>query len=126
MKLLVIGGTRFIGYWLVQAALEKGHDVTLFNRGQSNPHLFPQLERIRGTRAGGLDALRGRTWDVVIDSVGYLPRSVRASSKLLANSVEHYTFVSTASVYADFAAEILDETSQVARMLNGLRNSLQE
>lgn len=101
MKLLVLGGTRFLGRHLVEAALDRRHEVTLFNRGQTNPDLFPEAERLRGNRDGDLGALEGRTWDAVVDTCGYFPRVVRASAEALRDSVEHYTFISTVSVYAD-------------------------
>ncbi|MET0399376.1 MAG: NAD-dependent epimerase/dehydratase family protein, partial [Longimicrobiaceae bacterium] len=104
MKLLVLGGTVFLGRHLVEAALARGHEVTLFNRGRHNPELFPECEKLRGDRDGGLDALRGRRWDAVVDTSGQVPRVVRDSAELLADAVEHYTFVSTLAVYADFPA----------------------
>ncbi len=99
MKLLILGGTKFLGRHLVEAALARGHEVTLFNRGQHNPGLFPQVETLIGDRDGKLDALRGRRWNAVIDTSGYVPRIVRMSAELLADAVEHYTFISTVSVY---------------------------
>ncbi len=113
MKILIIGGTIFLGRHLVEAARERGHVVTLFNRGQHNPDLFPEVEKVRGDRDGGLDALRGRQWDAVIDTCGSFPRVVRASAELLADTVGHYTFISTMSVYADLASSGSDETSPV-------------
>jgi 2'-hydroxyisoflavone reductase len=101
MKILIIGGTRFLGRATVEAALARGHAVTLFNRGQSNPDLFPQLEHIVGDRDANLELLKGRTWDAVIDTCGYVPRIVRKSAELLAGYVGHYTFISSISVYAD-------------------------
>ncbi|MCB0144972.1 MAG: NAD-dependent epimerase/dehydratase family protein, partial [Caldilineaceae bacterium] len=77
MKLLILGGTVFLGRHLVDAALARGHEVTLFNRGQHNPELYPDVEKLRGDRDGNLEALRGRTWDAVIDTCGYVPRVVR-------------------------------------------------
>jgi 2'-hydroxyisoflavone reductase len=103
MKLLILGGTRFLGRGLVDAALAANHEVTLFNRGQSNPDLYPDIEQLRGDRDGGLAALHGRQWDAVIDTCGYVPRLVRDSAELLAVAVEHYTFISTLSVYAESA-----------------------
>lgn len=111
MQLLIIGGTRFLGRALVEAALVDGHEVTLFNRGQSNPDLFPGLEHLHGDRDGGLEVLKGRRWDAVIDTCGYVPRVVRASAELLATAVDHYTFISTISVYADFTIIGIDEQS---------------
>ena len=103
MKLLIIGGTIFLGKSLVESALERGHDPTLFNRGQHNPDFFPEVEKLRGDRDGGLDALNDREWDAVIDTCGYFPRIVRQSAQKLANCTGHYTFISSISVYADFS-----------------------
>jgi 2'-hydroxyisoflavone reductase len=111
MKLLIIGGTRFLGRAIVEEALSAGHEVTLFNRGQSNPELFPAIEHLQGDRDGGLDALKGRQWDAVIDTCGYLPRLVRASAAALRDSVEHYTFISTISVYAESPVAGMDENA---------------
>ncbi len=80
MKLLVLGGTVFLGRHIARMALDRGHQVTLFNRGQTNPGLFPTAEEIHGDRANGLDALDGRSWDAVIDTSGYVPRIVRMSA----------------------------------------------
>jgi 2'-hydroxyisoflavone reductase len=101
MKLLFIGGTKFLGRHAVEAALARGHQVTLFNRGQQNPGLFPEAEHLVGDRDGGLDVLGGGEWDAVVDTCGYVPRVVRASARLLAERVGLYVFVSSISVYAD-------------------------
>ncbi len=119
MRLLLLGGTHFVGPHLVDAALAQGHEVTLFNRGQSNPDLFPQIEQIRGDRTGDLAALTVRNWDAVIDTSGYLSQVVRASAHALTNSVEHYIFVSSISVYADVSQEGLDEQAAVAQLGSG-------
>ena len=116
MKLLILGGTVFLGRHLVEAALARGHEVTLFNRGQHNPELFPEVEKLRGDRNGDLAALVGRRWDAVIDTSGYVPRVVRASAELLAEAVEHYTFISTISVYSDFNHPTMDESAPVGRL----------
>ncbi len=100
MRILILGGTVFLGRALVEAALERGHQVTLFNRGRSNRGLFPQVEELHGDREQDLSALDGRSWDAAIDTSGYLPRVVRASAGKLAEAVGHYTFISTLSVYA--------------------------
>ena len=84
MKLLLLGGPRFLGRAIADAALERGHELTFFNRGTTNPDLYPEVERIVGDRAGDLTALGGRTWDAVIDTSGYLPSDVRASAEALA------------------------------------------
>ena len=116
MKLLILGGTVFLGRHLVESALDRGHTVTLFNRGQRNPDLFPNLEKLRGNRDGDLRALEGRQWDAVIDTCGYVPRIVRASAELLAGAVDHYTFISSLSVYADFARPGIDESAPVGTL----------
>jgi 2'-hydroxyisoflavone reductase len=116
MQLLIIGGTRFLGRAIVDAAIAAGHTVTLFNRGQSNPDLYPGLEQITGDRDGGLAALDGRSWDAVIDTCGYVPRLVEASARYLAPAVDHYTFISTISVYADPAEMGITEESELGRM----------
>lgn len=101
MILLILGGTRFLGRAIAEAALERGHKITLFHRGQSNPNLFPEAEHIIGDRDGDLNGLAGRQWDAVIDTSGYVPRIVEQSARLLAPNVGHYTFISSLSVYAD-------------------------
>src|SRR5215813_5583074 len=99
LKVLILGGTGFIGPHMVEAMLARGHTVTLFNRGKTHAELFPQLEKLHGDRDGHLEALAGRKWDVVIDPSGYVPRIVRASAELLAPNVGHYVFISSISVY---------------------------
>ena len=115
MRLLVLGGTKFLGRAAVEAALARGHEVTLFNRGETNPELFPEAEKLRGDRSESLDGLRGREWDAVLDPSGYIPSIVRASAEALADSTAHYLFVSSVSVYASLAAPV-DEESPVAEL----------
>ena len=109
MRLLILGGTAFLGRHLVEASQRHGHDVTLFNRGRTNPGLFPHVEQLSGDRDGGLGVLHGRQWDAVIDTSGYVPRLVREAVERVADAVDHYTLVSSLSVYADFKAERPDE-----------------
>jgi 2'-hydroxyisoflavone reductase len=116
MRLLLIGGTVFLGRHLVYAGLERGHEITLFNRGRHNPELFPEVEKIRGDRDGGLDALAGREWDAALDTCGYVPRLVRASAERLAGRVGHYTFISSLSVYADNSIVGEDESGRVGTL----------
>lgn len=116
MKLLILGGTRFLGRHLVNAALQAGHEITLFNRGISNPDLFPFVERIQGNRETDLAKLDGRTWDAVIDTCGYVPRIVRNSAEQLAAQVGSYVFISTVSVYADFSKPGTVEESDLASL----------
>jgi 2'-hydroxyisoflavone reductase len=101
MQILVLGGTQFLGRHTVESALARGHDVTLFNRGTTRPELFPDVEKLRGNRDGDLDALRGRSFDAVVDTSGYVPRVVRETIEAHGD-VGHYTFVSSISVYADY------------------------
>jgi 2'-hydroxyisoflavone reductase len=114
MKLLILGGTVFLGRHLVSAALERGHEVTLFNRGLSGADLFPEVEKLIGDREDNLTALKNRSWDAVIDTCGYVPRHVQATADVLADRVNRYAFTSTIGVYADFSAIGMDETAPVA------------
>lgn len=116
MKLLVLGGTKFLGRAVVEVALSAGHEVTLFNRGHTAPDLFPQAEHVRGDRDGDLSALEGRRWDAVVDPSGYVPRVVRASAEILAGSVEHYVFVSSISVYREPLRPGFDEDARVGTL----------
>jgi 2'-hydroxyisoflavone reductase len=111
VRLLVLGGTKFLGRAIVDCALQRGHAVTLFNRGRTNPDLFPDAERLRGDRAADLTALRGRDWEAVVDPSGYVPGVVRRSVELLADAVGHYVFISSVSVYADFSGPLHEEDS---------------
>lgn len=116
MKILILGGTGFLGPHVVQSAVDRGHEMTLFNRGRTNPHLFPNLEKLVGDRDGGLEALKGRQWDAVIDTSGYVPRVVTDSATLLADHVGHYTFISSISVYASLAEPDATEDAPVGTM----------
>jgi 2'-hydroxyisoflavone reductase len=102
LKILILGGTGFIGPHMVRRARERGHTVTLFNRGKSNDKLFPDIETLIGDRDGKLDALEGRQWDAVIDTSGYVPRHVRDSANLLKSEAKQYLFISSVSAYASF------------------------
>lgn len=113
MNLLILGGTVFVGRYIVLAAERAGHRVTLFNRGQTAPDLFPHIERLHGDRDGNLEALLGRSWDAVIDTSGYLPRVVRESAELLRDVVGHYTFISSISTYASFTGSGIKEEEPV-------------
>jgi 2'-hydroxyisoflavone reductase len=114
MKLLILGGTVFLGRHLTEAALARGHEVTLFNRGQHNADLFPAVEKLRGDRDGDLTALEGRQWDAAIDVHGRMPRIVRMSAELLAPAVDHYTFISTTTVYGDYSIRNMAEDAPLA------------
>lgn len=114
-RILVLGGTSFIGPPIVETALARGHEVTLFNRGRTNNHLFPDLEKIRGDRNNPDDVakLSGRDWDLVIDNCGYFPDQVEASAKAVADRAGQYIFVSSLSVFPMTRGEH-DETSPTA------------
>jgi len=114
--LLVLGGTGFLGPHVVETALASGWEVTLFNRGKTNPGIFPELEKLRGDRDGKLQALEGRRFRAVIDTSGYVPRIVRMSAELLAPNVGQYLFVSSVSAYADFDKRGIDEGYTLAKL----------
>jgi 2'-hydroxyisoflavone reductase len=115
LKILVLGGTRFIGLHMTALALERGHTLTFFNRGKTKTDRYPDIERIKGDRNGEIDGLKGRKWDVVIDNSGYVPRHVRLSAELLAPNVRQYVFTSSISVYPNFAVP-RDEKSEVGKL----------
>ncbi len=113
MRLLVLGGTKFLGIGVVEAALAAGDEVTIANRGRTNAELFPGVERIRVDLAGDLALLAGREWDAAVDlDPTQLPRHTRRRAEALADAVGRYVFVSTISVYAD-ASRPVDEGSPV-------------
>ena len=116
MKILIIGGTRFLGRHLVHSAFGRGHTVTLFNRGLTNPDLFPQLETILGDREKDLPELMVGEWDAVIDTCGYVPRIIRLSAEGLEGSVSRYVFISSLSVYENFRKIGIDETYPVGKI----------
>jgi 2'-hydroxyisoflavone reductase len=120
MRLLVLGGTGFVGRHIVEGALARGDEVTLFNRGRTAPELFPGVELLRGDRAGDLRALDGAgPWDAAIDVTGYRPEEVAASSRRLADRVERLTFISTISVYDDGSQPGVDESAALAPLTGG-------
>ncbi|MDH3734732.1 MAG: NAD-dependent epimerase/dehydratase family protein, partial [Gemmatimonadota bacterium] len=118
LRILFIGGTGFIGPHMVRRAMARGHTVTLFNRGRTNTHLFPEVEKLVGDRDGGLGVLEGGEWDAVIDTSGYVPRVVRDSAELLQDSVHRYLFVSTGDAYANFEKVGLDEDYTLDELVN--------
>src|SRR5258708_11721012 len=103
MRLLILGGTLYLGRHVVAAARARGHGVTLFHRGRTGAELFPDLERLHGDRDGDLGALPGPRWDAAIDTSPTLPRQVEASAALLAPADGHYTVASSISVHPDSA-----------------------
>lgn len=115
MKMLIIGGTRFLGRHLVNSARARGHEVTLFNRGKTNPDLFRRVKTIRGDRETDLNQLSGQ-WDAVIDTCGYLPRVVRMSAEALKDKIGCYVFISSISVYASFKKIGIKESDEVGTL----------
>jgi nucleoside-diphosphate-sugar epimerase len=113
VRLLILGGTRFVGRWIALEALRRGHAVTVFNRG-TRPPPGSGIETIAGDRRRDLARLDGRSWDACVDTSGYVPGQVRAAAERLARHVAHYTYVSTLSVYADSGADEYDESAPVA------------
>jgi 2'-hydroxyisoflavone reductase len=116
MKILIIGGTKFLGRHLLRAALANNHEVTLFNRGKFAPKTIDGVEQIHGDRNSDLEKLAGRRWDAVIDTCGYLPQTVKASAEFLCGRVNQYIFVSSISAYKDFSRANFDETAPLAEL----------
>ena len=105
-------------------ALARGHEVTIFTRGETNPELFPEAEKLRGDRDGNLETLRGREWDAVVDTSGYYPRIVEQSVELLRDAVPHYLFVSSVSAYADLGAPPRED-SPTSQLTDEMTESLE-
>jgi 2'-hydroxyisoflavone reductase len=116
LRILILGGTGFIGPHQVNYALARGHHLTLFNRGVTNPGLFPQVEHLTGDRDNDIEALRGRDWDVVIDNHPSIPRWVRMTAELLRDHARQYVFVSTLSVYSDNSIIGQDESGPLMEL----------
>src|ERR1700681_4987763 len=116
LRILILGGTGFTGPFQVRYALGRGHQVTVFNRGRTHPGELPkEAEQLIGDRNGKLDALKGRTWDVVIDNPTTLPAWVRDAAQILKGNIDRYVFISTISVYADTSRLGMDETAPLAK-----------
>jgi 2'-hydroxyisoflavone reductase len=113
--ILMLGGTGFLGPQTVEAAVRRGHKVTLFNRGKTRPGLFPDLEKLHGDRdKDDLKALEGRKWDAVVDTSANVPRWVKKAAAVLGPNVGHYIYISSISAYADLSKPGTDETAPVA------------
>jgi 2'-hydroxyisoflavone reductase len=119
VRILILGGTKFLGRAIAEVAVARGHALTLFNRGQTNPELFPEVEKLRGDREGDLAQLRGHVWDVVIDTSGNVPGVVSSSAALLSQAAGYYLFVSTRSVYAPPYRPGFDESALTVDPDNG-------
>lgn len=133
-KILILGGTGFLGPATVDAAQQRGHTLTLFNRGRTEKRkggMYPDLEKLYGNRdpekraeddnpdsAKGLESIKGRSWDVVIDNSGYYPRHVRASAEMLAPNAQRYIYISSISAYAANDKPDQDETAARATLVD--------
>lgn len=116
LRILILGGTGFTGPFQVRYAISRGHKVTVFNRGRTHPGELPQeAEQLIGDRNGQLDALKGRTWDVVIDNPATLPVWVRDAAQILKGNAERYVYISSTAVYADTSKQGMDETAQLVK-----------
>jgi 2'-hydroxyisoflavone reductase len=116
VRILCIGGTRFVGRHLAAMAVDAGHRVTVFHRGSTNPGGVAGADEVLGDRDGGLDAVGTAEWDAVVDTSGYVPRVVSASARLFAERADRYVFVSSISVYADPATPGQDESAPVGTL----------
>jgi 2'-hydroxyisoflavone reductase len=115
LTILMLGGTGFLGPQTVEAALKRGHKVTLFNRGKTRPGLFPELEKLQGDRdKDDLKALEGRKFDAVVDTSANVPRWVKKAAAVLGPNIGHYIYISSISVYSDTSKPGMDETTAVA------------
>lgn len=116
LRVLIFGGTGFIGPHFVRTLRARGHAITLFNRGKRNPRLFTDVETLIGDRNGQVDAIKGREWDVVIDDSGYVPKNVKLTTDILKGHAGHYIFVSSISAYADLTPPGIDEDYKLATL----------
>ena len=116
LKILVLGGTAFLGPAVVHLALARGHRVELYNRGRTNPHLFEDLKQYHGDRRNTHEPIAGRGYDVVLDTSGYVPRVVRDAAETVRDEVDRYFFISTISVYASFEQRHMDEDAPLVRL----------
>ena len=126
LRVLILGGTGFIGPHFVNALRSRGHTLTLFNRGKRNPELFNDLEELIGDRNGQVDALKNRDWDVAIDNSGYLPRQVRLTADTLKGHTQYYLFISSISAYADFSSPGVDEDYRLAQLTDPTTENIGE
>lgn len=127
MKILILGGTKFLGRHLIDAALTNNYEVTLFNRGRNYAgDVMPDVEQIHGDRNFDLDKLNGRNWDAVIDTCGYLPQTVKKSAEFVADKAGQYVFISSGSVYAETNKPNYDETTRTAQISPEQRKSVEQ
>lgn len=118
LRILILGGTGFIGPHFVAVLRGAGHKLTLLNRGKRNPGLFPDVETLIGDRNGQMDAIKGRDWDVVIDNSGYTLKQVKLSTDILKGHAQYYLYISSISAYADLTPPGIDEDYKLATLAN--------
>jgi nucleoside-diphosphate-sugar epimerase len=111
VRILFVGGTSFVGRHMAEAAVARGHDITLFHRGRTGGELFPDAEHVLGDRDADLNVLAGQKWDAAIDVCGYVPRQIRTAAGVLGNAVELYCYVSSVSAFLPTGAEVIREDS---------------
>jgi len=116
MRILIIGGTAFVGRHIAQAAIDSGHDVTLFHRGTTGADLFPQATHLAGDRDGNLSALADGSWDATIDVCAYFPRQVRSLAEALDGRGGRYVFISSVSAYSPAVPPNYDESAPLAEI----------
>jgi 2'-hydroxyisoflavone reductase len=116
LRVLILGGTGFIGPHFVAALLARGHRVTVFNRGKDPAKVPAGVAQLIGDRNGQVDALKGHDWDVVIDNSGFTVRQVRLTAELLKGHIKRYIFISSISAYADLAVPGVDENYKLATL----------
>lgn len=129
LKLLMLGGTGFLGPHIVWRAQERGHEVTLFNRGQTGPDMFPDLEHLQGDRYSDLASLEsaiaeGRKWHSAIDTFAYVPSVVTDMMKVISGSIDHYALISTVSVYASSDEAGADESAPLAEVTDEVASGI--
>lgn len=117
MKVLILGGTRFLGRALVEEGLKRGHEITLFNRG-SNKEMFPKVEQLIGNRDIDVSLLENRKWDVVMDTCGFAPHQIKKIAAVLGDNIKHYTYISSISVYKDWIPLNITEGYHIQSMLS--------
>lgn len=129
MKVLILGGTRFLGKALVEEGLNRGHEITLFNRG-NNKEVFSEVEQLIGDRDGDVSQLKNRKWDVVMDTCGFAPHQMKKVAAVLGKTIEHYTYISSISVYKDWVPSNISENYHLQSMphdrLNGILKDVEE
>lgn len=127
MKILIIGGTKFLGRHLVSAAQARGHEITLFNRGTKYTDDAPEnVEQIHGDRSTDLEKLAGQSWDAVVDTCGFLPQTVKMSAEFLRDAVKQYIFISSISAYANFREKDFDESAPLAELTGEQRERVEK